>query len=284
MEEMLRAENLCYRYTVNEETQETLTALQDVNLQVKKGEFIAILGHNGSGKSTLARHINALLCPTEGTLWIEGMDSNDPKNTWNIRQKAGMIFQNPDNQMVASIIEEDVAFGPENLGVPPEEIRERVRQALEAVDMLAYAQGSPARLSGGQKQRIAIAGILAMQTECIVLDEPTAMLDPSGRKDLMDTILRLNHEQGITVIHITHYMEETIEANRVIVVDHGRIVMEGTPREVFVQVEKLRELGLDVPPMTELAWELRQQGYQIRPDILTVEEMVEALCQSKSKI
>ena len=190
-----------------------------------------------------------------------------------------MIFQNPDNQMVASIIEEDVAFGPENLGIPSEEIRCRVQEALRTVEMEEYAKGSPAKLSGGQKQRIAIAGILAMQTDCIVLDEPTAMLDPSGRREIMDTVLRLNREKQITVIHITHYMEEAILADRILVVDHGRLVMEGTPRDVFVQVEKVRELGLDVPPMTELAWRLRRQGYKIRPDILTVEEMVEALCQ-----
>jgi len=189
-----------------------------------------------------------------------------------------MIFQNPDNQMVASIIEEDVAFGPENLGVPSEQIRKRVDEALQTVDMLEYAKGSPAKLSGGQKQRIAIAGVLAMKTDCIVLDEPTAMLDPSGRREIMDTVTRLNRENHITIIHITHYMEEAVRADRVIVVDHGRVVMEGTPREVFVQVEKLRDLGLDVPPMTELAWKLRQAGYTIRPDILTIEEMMEALC------
>lgn len=279
MAEMLRTEDLCYSYILPGDEAEEVQALQNVNFSVKKGEFIAILGHNGSGKSTLARHINALLCPTKGTLWVEGLDSRQPENTWNIRQKAGMIFQNPDNQMVASIIEEDVAFGPENLGIPSEEIRCRVQEALRTVEMEEYAKGSPAKLSGGQKQRIAIAGILAMQTDCIVLDEPTAMLDPSGRREIMDTVLRLNREKQITVIHITHYMEEAILADRILVVDHGRLVMEGTPREVFVQVEKVRELGLDVPPMTELAWRLRRQGYKIRPDILTVEEMVEALCQ-----
>ncbi len=278
MEEMLRTENLSYTYTPAGENEEAVQALQDINLSVKKGEFIVILGHNGSGKSTLARHINALLCPTEGTLWVEGLDSRQPENTWEIRQKAGMIFQNPDNQMVASIIEEDVAFGPENLGVPSEQIRKRVDEALQTVDMLEYAKGSPAKLSGGQKQRIAIAGVLAMKTDCIVLDEPTAMLDPSGRREIMDTVTRLNRENHITIIHITHYMEEAVRADRVIVVDHGRVVMEGTPREVFVQVEKLRDLGLDVPPMTELAWKLRQAGYAIRPDILTIEEMMEALC------
>ena len=278
MEEMLRTENLSYTYTPAGENEEAVQALQDINLSVKKGEFIVILGHNGSGKSTLARHINALLCPTEGTLWVEGLDSRQPENTWEIRQKAGMIFQNPDNQMVASIIEEDVAFGPENLGVPSEQIRKRVDEALQTVDMLEYAKGSPAKLSGGQKQRIAIAGVLAMKTDCIVLDEPTAMLDPSGRREIMDTVTRLNRENHITIIHITHYMEEAVRADRVIVVDHGRVVMEGTPREVFVQVEKLRDLGLDVPPMTELAWKLRQAGYTIRPDILTIEEMMEALC------
>lgn len=279
MAEMLRTEDLCYSYILPGDEAEEVQALQNVNFSVKKGEFIAILGHNGSGKSTLARHINALLCPTKGTLWVEGLDSRQPENTWNIRQKAGMIFQNPDNQMVASIIEEDVAFGPENLGIPSEEIRRRVQEALRTVEMEEYAKGSPAKLSGGQKQRIAIAGILAMQTDCIVLDEPTAMLDPSGRREIMDTVLRLNREKQITVIHITHYMEEAILADRILVVDHGRLVMEGTPRDVFVQVEKVRELGLDVPPMTELAWRLRRQGYKIRPDILTVEEMVEALCQ-----
>ncbi len=280
MQEMLRAENLCYTYiSGGEEREEKVTALHDINLQVEKGEFIVILGHNGSGKSTLARHINALLYPTGGTLWVSGLDTKDSEKVWKVRQKAGMIFQNPDNQMVASIIEEDVAFGPENLGVEPERIRLRVKEALQAVGMLEYRKGSPAKLSGGQKQRIAIAGILAMHTDCIVLDEPTAMLDPSGRAEVMDTMLRLNKEEKITVIHITHYMEEAVKADRVIVVDHGRVVLQGTPREVFVQVDTLRSLGLDVPPMTELAYRLRQQGVDIPADILTVEEMAEELCR-----
>ncbi len=254
-------------------------ALRGVNIQISKGEFVVVLGSNGSGKSTFARHINALHIPTSGVLYVEGMDTREEVNVWAIRQKAGMIFQNPDNQMVASIVEEDVAFGPENLGMEPEKIRMNVYEALEAVEMSQFKKASPTRLSGGQKQRIAIAGILAMRPECILLDEPTAMLDPRGRQEVMKTLLKLNKEDGMTVVHITHYMEEAAMADRVIVMSKGRVVMEGTPREVFEQVETLKELGLDVPPMTELAYRLNKKGIKVDPQILTVEEMVEEVCR-----
>lgn len=254
-------------------------ALDGVDISVNRSEFVAILGHNGSGKSTFARHINALILPTEGTVLVEGMDTKEDANIWLIRQKAGMIFQNPDNQMVASIVEEDVAFGPENLGIDPKVIRTRVDEALEAVEMTRFKNVSPNHLSGGQKQRIAIAGILAMRPECIVLDEPTAMLDPRGREEVMKTLLKLNREEKMTVVLITHYMEEAAQADRVIVMDSGHVVMEGAPREIFTQVERMKELGLDVPPMTELAWRLRKQGISIDADILTTQEMVDALCR-----
>lgn len=286
MEEMLRSEDLEFAYTVEEEegaTVQTVYALRGVSVSVRRGEFIVVLGHNGSGKSTFARHVNALLQPSGGSMWIEGMNTAQEDKIWLIRQKAGMIFQNPDNQMVASIVEEDVAFGPENLGMQPERIRLNVQQALEAVGMSRYRKSVPTRLSGGQKQRIAIAGVLAMQPECIVLDEPTAMLDPKGRREVMDTLWKLNREQHMTVIHITHYMEEAVNADRIIVMDHGQVVMEGTPREVFPQVEVLRSYGLDVPPMTELAYRLRQSGVDVPADILTTQEMVSALCRLKSK-
>lgn len=281
MEEMVKCTDLCYRYVTHDEDDRELAveALSDIDLDVKRGEFIVICGRNGSGKSTLARHLNALLVPSSGTLWVEGLDSADPENVWKIRGKAGMIFQNPDNQLVASVVEEDVAFGPENLGVPAEEIRRRVDEALRFVGMSDHALSAPHKLSGGQKQRIAIAGVLAMRTDCIVLDEPTAMLDPSGREEVLRTMHQLNREEGITVIHITHYMEEAVEADRIIVVDNGRIALAGTPREVFPQVEKLRELGLDTTPMAELSYRLRQKGYTLRPDVLTVEEMAGELCR-----
>lgn len=286
MEEMLRSEKLEFTYTVEEEEGgpvQKMYALRGVDITVAPGEFVVILGHNGSGKSTFARHINALLQPSGGTLWIEGMDTKEADKVWLIRQKAGMIFQNPDNQMIASVVEEDVAFGPENLGMEPEQIRMNVKEALEAVRMDAFRKSAPTRLSGGQKQRIAIAGVLAMKPECIVLDEPTAMLDPRGRKEVMDTLWNLNQKEKITVIHITHYMEEAVQADRVIVMDHGQVVLEGTPREVFVQVDLLKSYGLDVPPMTELAYRLRSQGLDIPADIMTTEEMVSALCQLKSR-
>lgn len=254
-------------------------ALRGVNIQINKGEFVVVLGSNGSGKSTFARHINALHIPTSGAIYVEGMDTREEVNIWPIRQKAGMIFQNPDNQMVASIVEEDVAFGPENLGIEPDKIRMNVYEALEAVEMSQFKKASPTRLSGGQKQRIAIAGILAMRPECILLDEPTAMLDPRGRAEVMKTLLKLNKEDGMTVVHITHYMEEAAMADRVIVMSKGKVVMEGTPREVFEQVDTLKELGLDVPPMTELAYRLNKRGIKVDPQILTVEEMVEEVCR-----
>ena len=284
MEEMLRSEKLEFTYTIEEEdgtVAETMYALQGVDISVQKGEFVVILGHNGSGKSTFARHINALLEPSGGTLWIQGMNTKEEDKIWLIRQKAGMIFQNPDNQMIASVVEEDVAFGPENLGMQPERIRASVKEALEAVGMMEYRKSAPTRLSGGQKQRIAIAGVLAMKPECIVLDEPTAMLDPKGRREVMKTLWKLNKEDKMTVIHITHYMEEAVNADRIIVMDHGRVVLEGTPRQVFSQVELLKQYGLDVPQMTELAYRLRKDGLNIPADILTTEEMVNALCQLK---
>ena len=284
MEEMLRSEKLEFTYTIEEEdgtVAETMYALQGVDISVQKGEFIVILGHNGSGKSTFARHINALLEPSGGTLWIQGMNTREEDKIWLIRQKAGMIFQNPDNQMIASVVEEDVAFGPENLGMQPERIRASVKEALEAVGMMEYRKSAPTRLSGGQKQRIAIAGVLAMKPECIVLDEPTAMLDPKGRKEVMKTLWKLNKEDKMTVIHITHYMEEAVNADRIIVMDHGKVVLEGTPGQVFTEVELLKQYGLDVPQMTELAYRLRKDGLNVPADILTTEEMVNALCQLK---
>ena len=284
MEEMLRSEKLEFTYTIEEEdgtVAEAMYALQGVDISVQKGEFVVILGHNGSGKSTFARHINALLEPSGGTLWIQGMNTKEEDKIWLIRQKAGMIFQNPDNQMIASVVEEDVAFGPENLGMQPERIRASVKEALEAVGMMEYRKSAPTRLSGGQKQRIAIAGVLAMKPECIVLDEPTAMLDPKGRKEVMKTLWKLNKEDRMTVIHITHYMEEAVNADRIIVMDHGKVVLEGTPRQVFTEVELLKQYGLDVPQMTELAYRLRKDGLDIPADILTTEEMVNALCQLK---
>ena len=284
MEEMLRSEKLEFTYTIEEEdgtVAEAMYALQGVDISVQKGEFVVILGHNGSGKSTFARHINALLEPSGGTLWIQGMNTKEEDKIWLIRQKAGMIFQNPDNQMIASVVEEDVACGPENLGMQPERIRASVKEALEAVGMMEYRKSAPTRLSGGQKQRIAIAGVLAMKPECIVLDEPTAMLDPKGRKEVMKTLWKLNKEDKMTVIHITHYMEEAVNADRIIVMDHGKVVLEGTPRQVFTEVELLKQYGLDVPQMTELAYRLRKDGLDIPADILTTEEMVNALCQLK---
>lgn len=284
MEEMLRSEKLEFTYTIEEEdgtVAEAMYALKGVDISVQKGEFVVILGHNGSGKSTFARHINALLEPSGGTLWIQGMNTKEEDKVWLIRQKAGMIFQNPDNQMIASVVEEDVAFGPENLGMQPERIRASVKEALEAVGMVEYRKSAPTRLSGGQKQRIAIAGVLAMKPECIVLDEPTAMLDPKGRREVMKTLWKLNKEDKMTVIHITHYMEEAVNADRIIVMENGKVALEGTPREVFAEVEMLKNIGLDVPQMTELSYRLRKNGLDIPADILTTEEMVEALCQLK---
>lgn len=254
-------------------------AVDEVNIDVNQGDFVAILGHNGSGKSTLARHINALLVPTEGTVWVSELDTSDSKNVWDIRQQAGMVFQNPDNQIVATIVEEDVAFGPENIGVPTEDIWKRVDYALEKVGMAAYREYSPNKLSGGQKQRVAIAGVLAMKPKCIIMDEPTSMLDPSGRKEVMDTILELNRKENVTVLLITHYMDEAAKADKIYVMDAGKVVMEGTPRQVFTNVEKMRELRLDVPQATELAYELIEKGIPLPKGILTSEELVEELCR-----
>ncbi len=254
-------------------------AVDEVDICVEKGEFIAVLGHNGSGKSTLAKHLNAILMPTEGTVWVGGMDTAEEENLWNIRQTAGMVFQNPDNQIIANVVEEDVGFGPENIGVPTEEIWQRVEESLKAVGMYEYRAHSPNRLSGGQKQRVAIAGIMAMKPECIVLDEPTAMLDPNGRKEVIRTIRQLNQQENVTIILITHYMEEVIHADRVIVMDGGRVVMQGTPREVFSQVELLKKYRLDVPQVTLLAYELKKKGLPIRDGILSIPEFVEEIAK-----
>lgn len=253
------------------------TAIDDVSLEIKQGDFIAILGHNGSGKSTLAKHINAILYPTEGTVWVDGMNTTDEAHLWDIRQEAGMVFQNPDNQIIGQVVEEDVGFGPENLGVPTEEIWQRVEESLKAVGMYEFRKYSPNKLSGGQKQRVSIAGVIAMHPKCIILDEPTAMLDPNGRKEVIRAVRALNDVEEITVILITHYMEEIIHADWAIVMDEGKIAMEGTPREIFSQVEKLKSLRLDVPQVTLLAHELKQNGVPLPDGILTTEELVTAL-------
>lgn len=282
---ILKAKHVTYDYKkyveteAGEETQEVSRALEDVNLSVQEGQFVAVLGHNGSGKSTFAKHINALLLPTEGTVWLDHRDTSAEDELWQVRQKAGMVFQNPDNQIIGSVVEEDVGFGPENLGIPTEDIWKRVEKSLEAVGMTAYRTHSPNKLSGGQKQRVAIAGVMAMRPRCIVLDEPTAMLDPNGRKDVLKAVRELNQQEGVTVILITHYMEEVILADKVFVMDGGRLVMEGTPREIFAQVETLQKYRLDVPQVTLLAHELKKAGVELPEGILTTEELVEALCQ-----
>lgn len=258
------------------------TALDHVDLDIKEGDFIAILGHNGSGKSTLAKHINILLTPSEGTLWVDGKDTSDPDNVYAVRRLAGMVFQNPDNQIIASVVEEDVGFGPENLGVQTAEIWRRVEESLKSVGMLKYRRHSPNKLSGGQKQRVSIAGVLAMHPKCIVLDEPTAMLDPSGRREVIRAARALNDVERVTVILITHYMEEIIHANKVFVMDGGKIAMQGTPREIFSQVEKLKELRLDVPKVTLLSWELQKSGLTLPSGILTVKELTDALTALRS--
>lgn len=273
--EMVNIENVTYKYSTIDE--QGFIAINDVNLTVNRGEFLVVLGHNGSGKSTLAKLMNALLLPTSGNVYVNGMNTKDEEKLWDIRQSAGMVFQNPDNQLVATIVEEDVAFGPENQGIDPKEIRQRVDKALEIVEMSKYKKHAPHLLSGGQKQRIAIAGVLAMNPDCIILDEPTAMLDPIGRKEVMSTIKKLNKEENKTIVHITHYMEEAVEADRIVVMEKGQIFMEGTPREVFSRVKEMKEIGLDVPQVTELAYELRKEGIDIPGDILTVEELVMAL-------
>lgn len=271
-------------HTFETEEGKTFDALKDVTAQIKKGEFTAIIGTNGSGKSTLARHLNALLLPTEGELIVEGMRTSDAGRVWDIRQKVGMVFQNPDNQLVAAVVEEDVAFGPENLGVPPEEIRERVDLALEKVGMTSYRKQAPSMLSGGQKQRVAIAGVLAMKPDCIVLDEPTAMLDPKGRKEVMDTIHELNKTEGITIVLITHFMEEAVTADHILVIDRGVLKMEGTPREIFSQADKVTEIGLDVPVPADLARRLRKKGMAVSEKCMTDEELGEVLCPFVSKM
>lgn len=271
-------------HTFETEEGKTFDALKDVTAQIKKGEFTAIIGTNGSGKSTLARHLNALLLPTEGELIVEGMRTSDAGRVWDIRQKVGMVFQNPDNQLVAAVVEEDVAFGPENLGVPPEKIRERVDLALEKVGMTSYRKQAPSMLSGGQKQRVAIAGVLAMKPDCIVLDEPTAMLDPKGRKEVMDTIHELNKKEGITIVLITHFMEEAVTADHILVIDKGVLKMEGTPREIFSQADKVTEIGLDVPVPADLARRLRKKGMAVSEKCMTDEELGEALCPFVSKM
>ena len=276
-ENRIIASSLTYAYP---EAQDN--AVSDVSMRVKKGEFLVILGHNGSGKSTLAKLFNALYVPTEGTVWVCGLDTKDDDLVFDIRQHAGMVFQNPDNQIVATVVEEDVAFGLENNGVPPQEIRVRIDDALRAVNMTEYAKKAPHLLSGGQKQRVAIAGVLAMKPDVIILDESTAMLDPSGRREVMNTVHRLNEEEHISVVIITHYMAEAATADYVVVMDKGQIAMSGTPREVFTQVDKVRALGLDVPEMTGLAHMLRMDGVPVRPDVLTVDEMVEEVCRLSS--
>ena len=279
---IIKAVKLCFdymKYGEDDSKVERVRAIDDVTLDIKKGDFIAILGHNGSGKSTLAKHMNALLVPTEGTMWVDEIDTSGEEEIWKIRQKAGMVFQNPDNQIIGTVVEEDVGFGPENIGVPTDEIWERVDDSLTKVGMLKHRKKSPNRLSGGQKQRVAIAGVIAMQPECIIMDEPTAMLDPTGRKSVLRTVHELNEKLGITVILITHYMEEVIGADHVFVMDSGHIVMQGTPREIFSEVAKLKKYRLDVPQVTELAYELQKSGIDIPAGILTRDELVEALAE-----
>ena len=277
---IIKTKDLVFEYIRRDEegNVEGITqAVDHVSLNIKQGDFVAILGHNGSGKSTLAKHINAILYPTEGTVWVDGKDTSEEENLWDIRQKAGMVFQNPDNQIIGQVVEEDVGFGPENMGVPTKEIWERVEESLKAVGMYKYRKHSPNKLSGGQKQRVSIAGVIAMHPKCIILDEPTAMLDPNGRYEVIRAIRALNDVEKITVVLITHYMEETIYADKVYVMDNGRIEMEGTPREIFSQVDRLKELRLDVPQVTLLAHELRKKGMNIPEGILTKEELVKAL-------
>ena len=277
---IIRTKDLVYEYIRRDEEGNVdgiTTAVDHVDLNVKQGDFVAILGHNGSGKSTLAKHMNAILFPAEGTVWVDGKDTQDEKNLWDVRQTAGMVFQNPDNQIIGQVVEEDVGFGPENLGVPTKEIWERVEESLRAVGMYDYRKHSPNRLSGGQKQRVSIAGVLAMHPKCIVLDEPTAMLDPNGRKEVIRAARGLNQVEGITIILITHYMEEVIDADRIFVMDKGQVVMEGTPVEIFSQVERLQELRLDVPQTTLLAHELKKRGLSLPDGILRRKELVEAL-------
>ena len=276
MEPIIKAENLCFEYK-NEESGEVTEVLKNVSAEIKKGEFVAVLGHNGSGKSTFAKHINAILMPKSGKVFVDGIDTSLPDRLFDIRKIAGMVFQNPDNQMVANIVEDDVAFAPENLGVPQAEIRRRVDNALKAVNMSAFVKHAPHMLSGGQKQRIAIAGVLAMEPQIIILDEPTAMLDPGGRREIMETLIKLNREREITVLLITHYMDEAALADCVLVMDNGEIKMSGTPSEIFVQVERLRSLGLDTPQTTELVYDLKKRGIDIKQDVLSVDDCADEI-------
>lgn len=277
---IIKTKDLTFEYIRRDEegnVEGITTAVDNINLDINAGEFIAILGHNGSGKSTLAKHMNAIFSPTEGTVWVDGMDTADEEKIWEIRQTAGMVFQNPDNQIIGQVVEEDVGFGPENIGMPTKEIRERVEESLKAVGMYEFRKYSPNKLSGGQKQRVSIAGVLAMHPKCIVLDEPTAMLDPNGRKEVIRAVRALNEVEGVTVILITHYMEEIIHADRAFVMDQGKIAMQGTPREIFSQVEKLKDLRLDVPQVTLVSYELQKRGLPLPDGILTCEELADAL-------
>lgn len=280
--EMIHAEKLVYEYDKRDEEGNVIgtdRAIDGVDIDVPQGSFVAVLGHNGSGKSTLAKHMNAILVPTGGTMWVDGRDTRNPAELWNVRQTAGMVFQNPDNQIIGTVVEEDVGFGPENLGVPTDEIWKRVEDSLRSVGMLEYRKASPNKLSGGQKQRVAIAGVIAMEPKCIVLDEPTAMLDPSGRREVIRAVEKLRKEKNVTVILITHYMEEVIDADQVFVMDGGHIVMHGTPREIFSRVDELKSYRMDVPQVTMLAEELRKRGLDLPRGILRREELVEALCR-----
>ena len=279
---MIKTDKLVFEYAKRDEEGNIIgksRAIDEVSLDIEPGQFIAILGHNGSGKSTLAKHMNALLVPSDGTMWVDGMDTKEDEHLWDVRQSAGMVFQNPDNQIIGTVVEEDVGFGPENLGVPTEEIWQRVEDSLKAVGMIEYRHHSPNKLSGGQKQRVAIAGVMAMRPKCIVLDEPTAMLDPNGRKEVLRSVMELRKREHITVILITHYMEEVVDADHVFVMDHGHVVMQGTPREIFSQVDTLKHYRLDVPQVTILADELRKRGLDIPAGVLKKEELVDILCR-----
>ena len=279
MENIIETESLRFSYGAEDDKTEPAEVLKGIDLKIRPGEFVAVLGHNGSGKSTLAKHLNGILLPSSGKVYVDGIDTSDGKRLFELRQRAGMVFQNPDNQIVSSIVEEDVAFGLENTGVPYEEMRARVDDALKAVNMYDYRMHSPNQLSGGQKQRVAIAGIIAMRPKCIILDEPTAMLDPQGRREVMATIKRMNHDYGITIVLITHYMDEAAQCGRVVVMDKGKIVLDNKPEKVFSQVEQLKKIGLDVPQVTELVWELRKEGYDISPEIITEEECTAAILE-----
>jgi len=285
--EMIKAKDLSFEYIRRDEegnVESINRAIDNINLEIQKGDFVAILGANGSGKSTFAKHINAILYPTEGGLWVNGMNTAEEDNLWDIRQTAGMVFQNPDNQIIATVVEEDVGFGPENLGIETKEIWKRVEESLKAVGMLQFRHMSPNKLSGGQKQRVAIAGIMAMRPQCIILDEPTAMLDPSGRKEVITTIRELNKKEKVTVVLITHHMDEVIYADKVFVMDKGHVVMEGTPRQIFSRVDEIKQYRLDLPQVTELAYQLKKSGLDIPDGVLTVEELVNALENIRQKL